>query len=111
MDHSLLVTVGRRCCSERLTEIALGSGDLTYDSTKPFELREHAVTRSRSALVLFVYSAFVATRSASANDYLLLLSGKLTPGPKKHSFERIFPSFNLKYSVFRNTLPSFVQPL
>jgi len=41
VDHSLLVTVGRRCCYERLTEIALGSGDLTYDSTKLFELREH----------------------------------------------------------------------
>jgi hypothetical protein len=42
--------------------------------------------------------------------YFLVLLGKLTPGPKKHAFSFILPSLNLKYSVFRNTLPSLVHP-
>lgn len=43
--------------------------------------------------------------------YFFALLGKLTPGPKKHSFSIIFPPLNLKRSVFRNNLPSVVQPL
>ena len=51
-----------------------------------------------------------------ANNYVfyftvLVLLGKLTPVPKKHSFEIIFPPLNLKISVFRNNLSSVVQPL
>ena len=43
--------------------------------------------------------------------FFVWLFGKLTPGPKKHSFSIIFPSLSLKRSVFRNNLPSLVQPL
>src|SRR5260221_1507205 len=45
------------------------------------------------------------------SPYFPGLLGKLIPVPKKHSFSTIFPSLNLKRSVFRNNLPSVVQPL
>src|SRR5260221_12931386 len=63
------------------------------------------------ALTKETFQAQEPFASGSGINYLLVLLGKLTPVPKKHSFSFIFPSLNLNRSVFRNNLPSVVQPL